>query len=158
MEANWIMLWALLYSQWLLFRKPIYSFDIETEKVNPLPAPPGLETPWSVEFPESWVKDRIVRPDIICDICIPIITWKDGEILMQNDRDPKQLVSYNPKEKKFRKVGVYGCDAAATTYIPSFHSLKTVLGGRYDSSSAATLGPMEVSIVQVHISQFTCIE
>ncbi|XP_060190281.1 F-box protein At3g07870-like [Lycium barbarum] len=146
----------------------IYSFDIGTEKVKPLPAPPGLETPswclglaklgdklclsdsrkskhldiwWMKEYgiSESWVKDRIsmssIRPDILHQICIPIIIWKDGEILLQNGSRTGEFISYNPKEKFFRKVNVYGGGTSVTAYIPSFYSLKTVVGNNFEISN-----------------------
>ncbi|KAK4354497.1 hypothetical protein RND71_026691 [Anisodus tanguticus] len=46
---------------------------------------------------------------------------------MQSDHGT-QLVSYNPKKKKFRKFNVYRSGSAVTRYIPSFYSLKTVMG------------------------------
>ncbi|KAH0696904.1 hypothetical protein KY290_014326 [Solanum tuberosum] len=87
---------------------------------------------WMKEYgiAESWTKDRIwkdtIQPDINCDRFIPISTWKDGEILMQRYRGT-HVVSYNPKENKFTKVKVY-LGFAGTSYIPSFYSLKTVIG------------------------------
>uniref|UniRef100_M1DQ82 F-box family protein n=1 Tax=Solanum tuberosum TaxID=4113 RepID=M1DQ82_SOLTU len=87
---------------------------------------------WMKEYgiAESWTKDRIwkdtIQPDISCDRFIPISTWKDGEILMQRYHGT-HVVSYNPKEKKFTKVKVY-LGFAGTSYIPSFYSLKTVIG------------------------------
>ncbi|KAK4715314.1 hypothetical protein R3W88_013652 [Solanum pinnatisectum] len=87
---------------------------------------------WMEEYgiAESWTKDRIlkdtIQPNIRRDRFIPISTWKDGEILMQRDR-ATQVVSYNPNKKKFTKVKVY-LGFAASRYIPSFYSLKTVMG------------------------------
>ncbi|XP_049364796.1 F-box protein At3g07870-like [Solanum verrucosum] len=87
---------------------------------------------WMREYgiAESWSKTRIlkdtIQPDISWDRFIPISTWKDGEILMQRDSGT-QVVSYNPKEKRFTKVKVY-LGLAATSYIPSFYSIKTVIG------------------------------
>ncbi|KAH0643420.1 hypothetical protein KY289_034394 [Solanum tuberosum] len=79
---------------------------------------------------ESWTKTCIlkdtIQPNIRSDRFTPISTWKDGEILMQQDRG-MQVVSYNPKEKKFTKVKMY-FGYAATRYIPSFYSVKTVIG------------------------------
>ncbi|XP_009796539.1 F-box protein At3g07870-like [Nicotiana sylvestris] len=57
---------------------------------------------WMKEYgiAESWIKDRILMDSIPRDICdaryVPIIIWKDGEILMQHERGT-QLVSYSPK-------------------------------------------------------------
>ncbi|XP_059318612.1 F-box protein At3g07870-like [Lycium ferocissimum] len=141
----------------------IYSFNIGTEEVKPLPTPLGLKTPslglmlaefgnslclsdkgdlwWMKEYgiAESWTKDRILTDSILLDSrykrFIPIMTWKDGEILMQCKRGT-QLVSYNPKEKKFREVNVHGSGTAATRYIPSFYSLKTVMGESFQVSNA----------------------
>ncbi|KAH0668492.1 hypothetical protein KY289_022985 [Solanum tuberosum] len=87
---------------------------------------------WMKEYAiaESWTKTHIlkdtIQPNIRSDRFIPISTWKDGEILMQQDRG-MQVVSYNPKEKKFTKVKVY-FGYVATRYIPSFYSVKTVIG------------------------------
>ncbi|KAH0643421.1 hypothetical protein KY289_034395 [Solanum tuberosum] len=87
---------------------------------------------WMKEYgiAESWTKTRIlkdtIQSNIRCDIFIPISTWKDGEILMQRYRGT-QVVSYNPKEKKFTKVKVY-LGHKSSSYIPSFYSLKTVIG------------------------------
>ncbi|OIT36499.1 f-box protein [Nicotiana attenuata] len=87
---------------------------------------------------ESWTKDRIlmdcIPPDIRQGIFIPIIIWKDGVILMQSEQGT-QLVSYSPKEKKFRKVNVYGSGIAVTKYVPSFYSLKTVMGDSFQVSN-----------------------
>uniref|UniRef100_A0A0V0GV09 Putative ovule protein n=1 Tax=Solanum chacoense TaxID=4108 RepID=A0A0V0GV09_SOLCH len=88
---------------------------------------------------DSWTKDCILTNSIPRDICIsdliPIIFWKDGEILMQSRRHT-ELLSYNPKEKKFRKVKVYDGGYAATRYIPSFYSLKTIMGESFQISNA----------------------
>ncbi|KAH0671053.1 hypothetical protein KY289_025546 [Solanum tuberosum] len=87
---------------------------------------------WMKEYgiAESWTKTRIlkdtIQPNTRWDRFIPISTWKDGEILMQR-YSGTQVVSYNPKEKKFTKVKVYPGHVAAS-YIPSFYSLKTVIG------------------------------
>ncbi|KAM3328272.1 hypothetical protein P3S68_032964 [Capsicum galapagoense] len=86
---------------------------------------------------ESWTKNLILKDGIQLDIrddrFIPILIWKDGEILIQRDRGT-QLVSYNPKEKKFKKVKVYN-GFGATGYIPSFYSLKTVMGDSFQVSN-----------------------
>ncbi|KAM3269417.1 hypothetical protein P3S67_030299 [Capsicum chacoense] len=126
----------------------IYSFNISTEEVNSLSAPRGLEISilllnaniwWMKEYgiAESWTKNLILKDDIQLDIrddrFIPILIWKDGEILMQRDRGT-QLVSYNPKEKKFKKVKVHN-GFGATGYIPSFYSLKTVMGDSFQVSN-----------------------
>ncbi|XP_016451544.2 F-box protein At3g07870-like [Nicotiana tabacum] len=156
----------------------ICSFNITTEEVKPVSAPPGLKTLslllmlaelrnclclsdysdeqhvdiwWMREYgvAESWTKDRILMDSIPRDICdtkyIPTIIWKDGEILMRSHRGT-QLVSYNPKEKKFRKVHVYGCGIDATKYVPSFYSLnpsfyslKTVMGDDFQVSSVYSM-------------------
>ncbi|KAG5603708.1 hypothetical protein H5410_025200 [Solanum commersonii] len=87
---------------------------------------------WMKEYgiAESWTKTHIlkdtIQPNTRWDRFIPISTWKDGEILMQR-YSGTQVVSYSPKEKKFTKVKVYPGHAAAS-YIPSFYSLKTVIG------------------------------
>ncbi|KAH0671144.1 hypothetical protein KY289_025637 [Solanum tuberosum] len=87
----------------------------------------------------SWTRDRIsvTLPGIAGrHILIPIIIWKDGEILMQSKRGT-HLVSYNPKEEMLRKVvNVYGSGTEATRYIPSFYSLKTVMGDNFQVSNA----------------------
>ncbi|KAM3328219.1 F-box protein like [Capsicum galapagoense] len=99
-----------------------------------------LDIWWMKEYgiAESWTKYRIlkysIQPDILKDRFIPIMIWKDGEILMRRDGGP-QLVSYNPKENKFRKVKVYG-GFAATRYNPSFYSLKTIIGESFQVSNA----------------------
>ncbi|TMW90334.1 hypothetical protein EJD97_015889 [Solanum chilense] len=89
---------------------------------------------------ESWTKTRIlkdtIQPYIRSDRFIPILTWKDGEILMQRDGG-MQVVSYNPKEEKFTKVRVY-FGYEATRYIPSFYSVKTVVG---ESSQISYIHP-----------------
>lgn len=58
---------------------------------------------------KSWTKDCILIDSIPRDIysneLIPIVLWKDGEILMQS-KHYMQLVSYNAKEKTFRLVNV----------------------------------------------------
>ncbi|KAH0753662.1 hypothetical protein KY290_023932 [Solanum tuberosum] len=143
----------------------IHSFNLVTEEVKPVPVPPGLKTPslglrlaelgnclcltdscssqhvdiWWMKEDDSWTKDCILTNSIPRDICIsdliPIIFWKDGEILMQS-RHHTELLSYNPKEKKFRKVKVYDGGYAATRYIPSFYSLKTVMGESFQISNA----------------------
>ncbi|KAG5632413.1 hypothetical protein H5410_004130 [Solanum commersonii] len=87
---------------------------------------------WMKEYgiAESWTKKRILTDSIQADICgdkfIPILLWKDGEILMQRDFGT-QLVSYKPKENKFTKVKVYD-GTGATSYTPSFYPLKNVIG------------------------------
>ncbi|KAK4737553.1 hypothetical protein R3W88_001250 [Solanum pinnatisectum] len=87
---------------------------------------------WMKEYgiDESWTKQRILKDSFQADISgdkfIPILLWKDGEILMQRDLGT-QFVSYNPKENKFMKVKVYG-GTGATSYTPSFYSLNTVIG------------------------------
>ncbi|KAK4737320.1 hypothetical protein R3W88_001017 [Solanum pinnatisectum] len=87
---------------------------------------------WMKEYgiAKSWTKQCILKDSIQADICgdkfIPILLWKDEEILMQRDLGT-QLVSYNPKENKFTKVKVYG-GTGAISYTPSFYSLKTVIG------------------------------
>ncbi|KAH0668514.1 hypothetical protein KY289_023007 [Solanum tuberosum] len=141
----------------------IYSFDIETEKIKSLPAPPGLGTPpwilklaevgnclcltddksrwstnidiwWMKEYgvAESWTKDTIMvnsLPRAFNRFNInPILIWKDGEILIQNFRC---LASYRPESKRFIRVKVYGDVSAATRYIPSFYSLKTIMGDNF---------------------------
>ncbi|XP_059315914.1 F-box protein At3g07870-like [Lycium ferocissimum] len=95
---------------------------------------------WMKEYgiAESWVKDRISLYHIPPDICdaryVPIIIWKDGKILMQKERGA-QLISYNPYDKKFTKVNVYGIGIAATKYVPSLYSLKTVMGDNLQVSN-----------------------
>ncbi|WMV28068.1 hypothetical protein MTR67_021453 [Solanum verrucosum] len=110
----------------------IYSFNSLTEEVKSLNNSEYIDI-WGMKeygIAESWTKTRIlkdtIQPNIRSDRFIPISTWKDGEILMQQDRG-MQVVSYNPKEKKFTKVKVY-FGYAATRYIPSFYSVKTVIG------------------------------
>ncbi|XP_015075268.2 F-box protein At3g07870-like [Solanum pennellii] len=86
---------------------------------------------WMKEYgiTESWTKTHIlkdtIQPDFRSDRFIPILTWKDGEILMQRDGG-MQVVSYNPKEEKFTKIRVY-FGYEATRYIPSFYSVKTIV-------------------------------
>uniref|UniRef100_M1DXD9 F-box family protein n=2 Tax=Solanum tuberosum TaxID=4113 RepID=M1DXD9_SOLTU len=95
---------------------------------------------WMKEYGivESWTKQRILKDSIQAairgDKFIPILLWKDGEILMQRDLGT-QLVSYNPKENKFTKVKVYG-GTGATSYTPCFYSLKTVIGECFQVSYA----------------------
>ncbi|WMV09680.1 hypothetical protein MTR67_003065 [Solanum verrucosum] len=95
---------------------------------------------WMKEYgiAESWTKQRTLKDSIQADIrgdkFIPILLWKDGEILMQRDHGT-QLVSYNPKENKFTKVKVYG-GTGSTSYTPSFYSLKTVIGECFQVSYA----------------------
>ncbi|KAK4715282.1 hypothetical protein R3W88_013620 [Solanum pinnatisectum] len=136
----------------------IYSFNSWTKEVKSPLAPRGLETPsyklMLVELgnclclcnpnhkygiTEFWTKTRIlkdtIQPNIRCDRFKPISTWKDGEILMQRYRGT-QVVSYHPKEKKFTKVKVY-LGHKSSSYIPSFYSLKTVIG--------------ESSLVSIHL-------
>ncbi|KAK4737552.1 hypothetical protein R3W88_001249 [Solanum pinnatisectum] len=122
----------------------IYSFNSFTEKVQALSPPRGLQTPLfglmlgelgnclclSDGSHNQYIHICILKDSSQTDICgnkfIPILLWKDGEILMQRDLGT-QLVSYNPKENKFMKVKVYG-GTRATSYTPSFYSLKTVIG------------------------------
>ncbi|KAG5603705.1 hypothetical protein H5410_025197 [Solanum commersonii] len=116
----------------------IYSFGIETEKIKSLPAPPGLGTPpWILKLAEygvaeSWTKDTIMVNSLPRDFngfnINPILIWKDGEILIQNFRC---LASYRPESKRFIRVKVYGDVSAATRYIPSFYSLKTIMGENF---------------------------
>nr|XP_016474316.1 PREDICTED: F-box protein At3g07870-like [Nicotiana tabacum] len=95
---------------------------------------------WMKEYgiAESWTKDRIlmdcILPDIRQGTFIPIIIWKDGEILMRSEHGTR-LVSYSPKEIKFRKVNVYCSVIAVTKYVPSFYSLKTVMGDNFQVSN-----------------------
>lgn len=95
---------------------------------------------WMKEYgiAESWTKTRILidclPPDIHQGGFVPILIWKDGEILMQS-KCGTELVSYNPNVKKFRKVNVYGSGTAATKYIPSFYSLKTVMMDNFQVSN-----------------------
>ncbi|PHT67471.1 hypothetical protein T459_26958 [Capsicum annuum] len=116
----------------------IYSFNISTEEVNSLNGQ-SIDIWWMKEYgiAESWTKNLILKDGIQLDIrddrFIPILIWKDGEILMQRDRGT-QLVSYNPKEKKFKKVKVYN-GFGATGYIPSFYSLNTVMGDSFQVSN-----------------------
>ncbi|KAG5622220.1 hypothetical protein H5410_007438 [Solanum commersonii] len=120
-------------------KNSIYSFNNLIEEVKSMLAPRGLTTSsyglTLYGITESWTKDRIwkdtIQPDINCDRFIPILTWKDGEILMQRYRGT-HVISYNPKEKKFTKVKVY-LGFARTSYIPSFYSLKTVIGESFKS-------------------------
>ncbi|KAG5586897.1 hypothetical protein H5410_047331 [Solanum commersonii] len=87
---------------------------------------------WMKEYgiAKSWTKDHILKDTIQLNIhfdrFIPISTWKDVEIFMQRDCGI-QVVSYNPKENKFTKVQTY-LGFAATSYIPRFYRLKTVIG------------------------------
>ena len=87
---------------------------------------------------ESWTKRHIIMDCILPDIrqnnFKPIVIWNDGEILLQSERCT-QLVSYNTKEKKFRKVNVYGNWTVSIRYIPSFYSLKTVMGNNFKVSN-----------------------
>ncbi|XP_060212276.1 F-box protein At3g07870-like [Lycium barbarum] len=143
----------------------IYSFDIGTEKLKSLPAPPGLKTPlWRLKLvelgnclclidyicrkrvdiwrmkeygiAESWTKDSILvdslSPGTVKYNFEAILIWKNGEMSI---RRGTKLASYNPKEKKFRKVNVYGNVNAATRYIPSFYSLKTAMGDNFPVSN-----------------------
>ncbi|KAK4732080.1 hypothetical protein R3W88_025068 [Solanum pinnatisectum] len=86
---------------------------------------------WMKEYvvSESWTKDIILVNSIprgMVDFNFEqILMWKDGEILIQSGR---KLASYNPNIKSFRMIYVYGKVIAATTYIPSFYSLKTIMG------------------------------
>ncbi|XP_059315543.1 F-box protein At3g07870-like [Lycium ferocissimum] len=143
----------------------IYSFDIGTEKLKSLPPPPCLKTQWWLTLAElgnclfltdsnidrqcvdiwwmkqygiaeSWTKDCILMDSLPPGMgrysLEMILIWKDGEILMQNGR---RLASYNPKEKKSKEVNVYNSGTVATRYIPSFHSLKTVMGNNFQVSN-----------------------
>ncbi|KAG5604369.1 hypothetical protein H5410_025861 [Solanum commersonii] len=103
--------------------------------------PKRMDVWWMKEYgiAGSWTRDRIsvTLPGIAGrHILIPIIIWKDGEILMQSERGT-HLVSYNPKEEMLRKVvNAYGSGTEATRYIPSFYSLKTVMGDNFQVSNA----------------------
>ncbi|KAK4715327.1 hypothetical protein R3W88_013665 [Solanum pinnatisectum] len=128
------------------FPARIHSFNLVTEEVKPVPVPPGLKTPslglrlaelgnclcltdscsfqhvdiwWMKEYgiADSWTKDCILTN-------------------FYSARRHTELLSYNPKEKKFRKVKVYDGGYAATKYIPSFYSLKTVMGESFQISNA----------------------
>ncbi|XP_049388073.1 F-box protein At3g07870-like [Solanum stenotomum] len=84
------------------------------------------------EIAESWTRDLIlvVLPGFHGHRFMPIIIWKDGEILMQSELD-LQLVSFNPKEQIFRNVvNVYGSGTEATRYIPSFLLAQDCHGGQ----------------------------
>ncbi|KAG5603709.1 hypothetical protein H5410_025201 [Solanum commersonii] len=78
---------------------------------------------------ESWTKDRILVDSIprgMVDFNFqPILMWKDGEILIHGRT---KLASYNPKMKSFMLVNVYSEVTTAIIYIPSFYSLKTIMG------------------------------
>ncbi|KAM3328270.1 hypothetical protein P3S68_032962 [Capsicum galapagoense] len=88
---------------------------------------------------ELWTKDRLLIDYTHLDPgyrkFTPILTWKDGEILIQGHQGT-QLNSYNPKENKLRKVNVYGngIASALARYTSSFRSLKFMwkpLRGKY---------------------------
>uniref|UniRef100_A0A3Q7GBS5 F-box domain-containing protein n=2 Tax=Solanum lycopersicum TaxID=4081 RepID=A0A3Q7GBS5_SOLLC len=142
----------------------IYSFDIETEKIKSLPAPLGLvNPPWNLKLvelgnylcltdyyntnidiwrmkeygiSESWTKDIILVDSIPRSMVHfnfePILMWKDGEILIQSGT---KLALYDPKMKSFRLVYFHSEVITAVTYIPSFYSLKTVMGDKFQVSN-----------------------
>ncbi|KAH0669493.1 hypothetical protein KY285_023655 [Solanum tuberosum] len=91
----------------------------------------NIDNWWMKEYgiSETWTKDIILVDSILRGMVDfnfePILMWKDGEILIQSGR---KLASYNPKIKSFRMIYVYGKVIAATTYIPRFYSLMTVMG------------------------------
>ncbi|KAM3328218.1 F-box protein like [Capsicum galapagoense] len=95
---------------------------------------------WMKEYgiAESWIKDRIhgngIPAAIRCVTLAPFIIWKDGKMLMQTDSDGIRLVSYSRKENKYRRVKVYGNGSARSIYIPTFYSLKTVMGDNFQVS------------------------
>ncbi|KAH0672101.1 hypothetical protein KY284_023188 [Solanum tuberosum] len=121
-----VLMSIILFIGWMVSAN-IYSFNIVTKEGKSLPAPSGLETPCVLEASRvgEWSIHRF----------IPIIIWKDGEILMQSERGT-QLVSYNPKEEMLKVVNVYGSATEATRYIPSFYSLNTVMGDNFQISNA----------------------
>ncbi|TMW88154.1 hypothetical protein EJD97_018977 [Solanum chilense] len=129
----------------------IHLFNLVTEE--------HVDIWWMKEdgIADSWTKDRILTNSIPHHICstdlIPIIFWKNGEILMQSRRHT-ELLSYNTKEKKFNKVKVYNGSYEATKYIPSFYSLKTVMSwGKYNSTCISIPRPFcEVSKADVGLS------
>ncbi|PHT64805.1 hypothetical protein T459_29230 [Capsicum annuum] len=98
---------------------------------------------WMKEYgiAESWTKVRILTclgpAGFGLDICfqkyLPILIWKDGEILMQGKKG-SQLLSYNPKDMTFTMIPISrGIRTVATRYLPSFYSLKTLAGGQLSS-------------------------
>ncbi|XP_027772974.1 uncharacterized protein LOC107019216 [Solanum pennellii] len=134
------------------------------EKVKSLPAPPGLvNPPWNLKLvelgnylcltdyyntnidiwrmkeygvSESWTKDIILVDSIPRGLVHfnfePILMWKDGELLIQSGT---KLALYDPKMKSFRLVYFYSEVITAITYIPSFYSLKTVMGDKFQVSN-----------------------
>ncbi|KAK4706739.1 hypothetical protein R3W88_033703 [Solanum pinnatisectum] len=132
----------------------IYSFNNWTEEVKSLFAPRGLKNFiflldasrvgelsmfcnnnhsqdvdiwWMKEYgiDKTMTNDRILKDIIQLNI-------RYGEILVQRDRGT-QIVSYNPKAKKFTKVKLY-LGFAATSYIPSFYLIKTIIGESFQVS------------------------
>ncbi|KAF3649728.1 hypothetical protein FXO37_18808 [Capsicum annuum] len=100
---------------------------------------------WMKEYgiAESWTKVRILTclgPAVFgFDICfqkyLPILIWKDGEILMQGKKG-SQLLSYNPKDMTFTMIPISrGIGTVATRYLPSFYSLKTLAGDNFQVSN-----------------------
>ncbi|XP_047261800.1 F-box protein At3g07870-like [Capsicum annuum] len=98
---------------------------------------------WMKEYgiAESWTKVRILTclgpAGFGLDICfqkyLPILIWKDGEILMQGKKG-SQLLSYNPKDMTFTMIPISrGIGTIATRYLPSFYSLKTLVRDNFQS-------------------------
>ncbi|KAH0643439.1 hypothetical protein KY289_034413 [Solanum tuberosum] len=92
---------------------------------------------WSMKeygIAESWTKDSILVDSIPRGMVNyhfePIFIYKDGEILIQS---LTKLASDNSEMKTFRVVNVYGNVNVVTRYIPSFYSLKTIMGGKLSS-------------------------
>lgn len=87
-------------------------------------------------FSESWTKDIILVDSIPRSMVHfnfePILMWKDGEILIQSGT---KLALYDPKMKSFRLVYFHSEVITAITYIPSFYSLKTVMGDKFQVSN-----------------------
>ncbi|PHT99718.1 hypothetical protein BC332_29506 [Capsicum chinense] len=102
---------------------------------------------WMKEYgiDESWTKVHILTclgpAGFGLDICfqkyLPILIWKDGEILMQGKKG-SQLLSYNPKDMTFTMIPISrGIGTVATRYLPSFNSLKTIVGDNFQVSNVS---------------------
>ncbi|KAM3201485.1 hypothetical protein P3L10_033848 [Capsicum annuum] len=102
---------------------------------------------WMKEYgmAESWTKVRILTclgpAGFGLDICfqkyLPILIWKDGEILMQGKKG-SQLLSYNSKDMTFTMIPISrGIGTVATRYLPSFNSLKTIVGDNFQVSNVS---------------------
>ncbi|KAH0668910.1 hypothetical protein KY289_023403 [Solanum tuberosum] len=111
------------------------------EEVKSLPAPSGLKSPSLYLMLAVTELGNCLCLSVSRSFHYMDIWWmKEYGIAGSWTRDRISVtlpVSYNPKEQIFRNVvNVYGSGTEATRYIPSFYSLKTVMGDNFQISNA----------------------